>query len=77
MATENAVHALIRQAIADLQPRIAIATGNIARAEREATEARETLAELTTERDAYLAALPAEPDAGEASNADAEAENPE
>ncbi len=64
IVSNPAVEALIRQAIADMEPRIQIYRNNIMTAEAAVNENQELLDELLAQRAELLAALP-EPDASD------------
>lgn len=66
----TAIEALIRTAVADLQPRIQIAQTNVDALYVKLSEAETELAKLTAERNQLVAGLPAEPEPEESDETD-------
>jgi predicted nucleic acid-binding Zn-ribbon protein len=58
----TAIEALIRTAVADLEPRIQIAQTNVDALYSKLSDAETELAKLTAERNQLVAGLPAEPE---------------
>lgn len=58
----DTITALVRTAVADLEPRIVIAQQSVYAAEAALADASANLADLTAQRDQLLAGLPTQPD---------------